>query len=193
MKTIITNLLRLLCLSLLVGMAVMTANGQQGKARLQLTNLERLVDRASETVNVNIDERILRLALKALNPKNPEEAAAIDVVSGLKGIYVRSLSFETEGVYTPADLQAIRQQLRDPDWSQIVGVVSKKGGNNVDVYLATDGERIDGLAVLSFEPKRLTVVNIVGSIDLEKLRKIEGKFGIPELELGRDSKSQPKK
>lgn len=193
MKTIITNLLRLLCLSLLVGMAVMPANGQQGNARLQLTNLERLVDKASETVHVNIDERILRLALKALNPKDPEEAAAIDVVSGLKGIYVRSLSFETEGVYTPADLQAIRQQLRDPDWSQIVGVVSKKGGNNVDVYLATDGERIDGLAVLSFEPKRLTVVNIVGSIDLEKLRKIEGKFGIPELELGRESKSQPKK
>lgn len=57
----------------------------------------------------------------------------------------------------------------------------------------TNGGRIDGLAILSFEPKELTVINIVGSVDLDKLRRLEGQFGVPDLELERDSKPQPKK
>jgi hypothetical protein len=47
----------------------------------------------------------------------------------------------------------------------------------------SEGSVIKGLAVLAAEPKALTVVNVVGSIDLAKLRDIEGKFGIPKFGL----------
>jgi hypothetical protein len=43
---------------------------------------------------------------------------------------------------------------------------------------------IDGIAILALEPRRLTFVNIVGRIDLEKLSQLEGQFGIPELGIG---------
>jgi hypothetical protein len=43
------------------------------------------------------------------------------------------------------------------------------------------GTDVLGLAVLSAEPKELTVVNIVGPVDLEKLAKLEGNLGIPDL------------
>ena len=43
------------------------------------------------------------------------------------------------------------------------------------------GDQISGLAVLSVEDKELTVVNIVGPVDLEKLSRLEGQFGVPEL------------
>ena len=35
--------------------------------------------------------------------------------------------------------------------------------------------------MLVSEAKELTVVNIVGPVDLEKLSKLEGQFGVPEL------------
>ncbi len=38
-----------------------------------------------------------------------------------------------------------------------------------------------GLAIIATEPRQFTVVNIVGSIDLDKLHKLEGRFGIPKL------------
>jgi hypothetical protein len=47
----------------------------------------------------------------------------------------------------------------------------------------SEGSVIKGLAVLAAEPKALTVVNVIGSIDLAKLRDIEGKFGIPRFGL----------
>jgi hypothetical protein len=40
-----------------------------------------------------------------------------------------------------------------------------------------------GLALISSEPRELTIVNIVGVIDLEKLRKLEGQFGVPKIDL----------
>ena len=48
-----------------------------------------------------------------------------------------------------------------------------------------------GLAILSLEPKELTVVNFVGSIDLEKVSALEGKMGIPKMKL--EKTKNPKK
>jgi hypothetical protein len=41
------------------------------------------------------------------------------------------------------------------------------------------GDAIAGMAVLVAESRELTVVNIVGPIDIEKLSQLEGHFGIP--------------
>jgi hypothetical protein len=68
--------------------------------------------------------------------------------------------------------------------------VKTKGGDNVEVYLNMIGDQITGLAVLSLEPKEFTVVNIVGPIDLEKLSKLEGQFGVPDLGIETDKKKK---
>jgi len=70
--------------------------------------------------------------------------------------------------------------LREPAWTRLLNVTSKREGN-VEVYLSLTGSNINGLVVLSAESKELTVVNIVGPVDLEKLAKLEGNLGIPEL------------
>jgi hypothetical protein len=41
------------------------------------------------------------------------------------------------------------------------------------------------MAILCVEPKELTVINIVGSIDADKLRKLEGNLGIPRIHVAR--------
>ena len=43
-----------------------------------------------------------------------------------------------------------------------------------------DGDKINGITVLVAEARELTVVNIVGAIDPEKLGELGGHFGIPD-------------
>ena len=51
----------------------------------------------------------------------------------------------------------------------------------LEVYLLFNGEMVNGLAVLHTDDKELTVVNIVGPVDLDKLAQLEGQFGVPDL------------
>ena len=65
---------------------------------------------------------------------------------------------------------------------------SKKYGENVEVFLSTQGGQIDGIAVVATGPRELVYVNVSGPVDLERLRGLEGRFRIPRLELFRDGK-----
>jgi hypothetical protein len=56
----------------------------------------------------------------------------------------------------------------------------------------TAGEQISGLAVLAVDPKELTIVNIIGPVDLNKLSQLEGQFGVPELDIEAPVKTKPK-
>lgn len=165
-----------LALLLLVGLSA-TAKAQSGK--LELAQLDALASRASQSVDVNIDERLMQLTAKILG-KGEDERKVKELVNGLKGIYVKSFEFEHEGAYTAADIESIRTQLRNPGWSQIVKVNSKKEGS-IEVYLMTVGSIVEGLAVLATDPKEVTIVNIIGPVDLDKLSELEGQFGVPEL------------
>jgi len=150
--------------------------------RIQMGNLDHLATKASQTVDVNIDQRLIQLAAKLLSSEDREEAEVKKLVNGLKGIYVKSFEFDNVGEYSTADIESIRSQLRSPLWSRLVNVTSKRDGS-IEVYLMLSGDQISGLAVLSTDDKELTVVNIVGPVDLDKLVKLEGQFGIPELEI----------
>lgn len=178
MKSLFQTSLKLAAVSLLLIGAGLTARAQD--ARLQLAHLDYLVSKASETVDVNIDEKVMQMTAKFFSSSDPDEKKIKEVISGLKGIYVRSFEFEHEGQYTAVDVESIRSQLRAPGWMRLVSVNSKKEGE-VEVYLMTTGDQISGLAVLAIEAKEITVVNIIGPIDLDKLSRLEGQFGVPDL------------
>ncbi|HEX6649210.1 MAG TPA: DUF4252 domain-containing protein [Pyrinomonadaceae bacterium] len=158
-------------------------------SRIQLSGLDHLAAKASQTVDVNIDERLVKIAARAFSDKDIDEKKIKDLLTGVKGVYVKSFEFETDGQYSPADVELIRSQLRGPGWSRLVGVTSKKDGN-VEVYLLFQGEQVAGLAVLHTDDRELTVVNIVGPVDLDKLAALEGQLGIPDLEIERKPKTK---
>ena len=189
MKSIHIGLIRVLTLGLFLAVAGGTTAMAQD-ARIQTTSLDALAVKASQVVDVNLDERLMQFAAKFLDNKDVDEAAVKKMVNGLKGIHVKVLEFDTEGQYSTADVEALRSQVRNPSWSRIVGVSSKRE-TNVEVYLLMKGPEVGGLAVIAFGPKELMVVNIVGPVDLDKLSKLEGSFGIPELEI-ESQKSKPK-
>jgi hypothetical protein len=168
--------------------------------RLPFAGLEKLEALASETVNVSLDTTLLALAARFMNDDDEDAAKVKALVGGLRGVYVRSYEFGADGAFGPADVEAIRRQLAAPGWSRMAGIRSRKEHADVDVYLWLDGDRIGGLGILASEPRRFTVVNIVGTIDLDQLRRLEG-LGLPKLDLekskdkdkpGKPPKDKPK-
>jgi hypothetical protein len=147
-------------------------------------SLNRLADKAVEVVDVTLDASMLQLASRFLSGKDADEAKVKKMVAGLKGIYVKSYEFEKTGEYQESDVEPIRAQMRGPGWSRIVGVRSRKNGDNADVFLRSDGNQVTGLTVIVTGPKELTVVNVVGPINPEDLRDLGGQFGIPKLDVG---------
>jgi hypothetical protein len=146
-------------------------------------NVEKLAAKAVETVDVTLDAAALQLAGRFLSERQKDESEAKKLVEGLKGIYVRSFEFAKPGEYTQADVDSVRAQLKPPVWSRIVGVQSKKDGENAEVFVRMENSRIAGLAVIAAEPTELTIVHISGNIDPEALGKLGGQFGIPKVEV----------
>jgi hypothetical protein len=143
-------------------------------------DLEKLAERATESVDVTLDQSTLQLASGFLSKDDPDEAQVKRMIGKLKGIYVRSFEFDKEGQYSTSEVQALRTQLKGSNWSRIVGVKSIKS-ENAEIYLLKNGDQIGGIVVLDAEPKELTIVHIDGSISPEELSRLGGHMGIPEL------------
>jgi hypothetical protein len=145
-------------------------------------SVEKLSEKAEESVVVTLDSNMLRLFARF--EKGGGDASTRKLIEGLESIYVRSFQFGWEDEYKPADVEAIRTQFQAPTWSRIVGVRSKGSGSDVDVYFKDGGNgKLGGVVVISAEPRELTVVSIVGSIEPGQLAELGGQFHIPKLEM----------
>jgi len=181
----------LLLVTLLAARPTGAAIQQDDPARIVISDLDKLVDKATRVVDVTLDRKMLQLAAKFLSStRSPDEAEIKELVSGLKGVYVKYFEFDKEQQYSPSDIEPILAQLKGSSWSRMVGVSSTKTGEKVEVYLMSSGDTINGLAVVAAEPKELAVVNIVGNIDIERLARLEGQFGIPKLNLNIDKSTK---
>lgn len=183
-----TVVARLACVALL-----MAARSAGAGPLLELPDFGALADKASESVNITLDSTMLGLASRFLDAEDPADAAARDAIAGIKGIYVRSYAFDTDFAYSTADVERVRRQLTTPGWKRLVEVRSRRERTAVDIFVSLSAAPVesgtaDGLAIIASEPRQFTIVNIVGVIDLDKLHKLAGRFGVPDLELESERK-----
>ena len=159
-------------------------------ARLRLDGLTRLADAASNVTDIGLDPAMLQLAGNFLSSQNESTAPAKQLLSGLTGVYVKSFEFDRDNAYSPSDIEGIRSQFKTSPtpanpltgaWHRVLVTEEKKNGELVEIYMWREGERTGGVAILVAEPRELTVVNLVGDIDLAKLAALQGQFGIPAV------------
>jgi len=164
-------------------------------ARLNLEHLEKLSSKAVEVNNVTLDGDMLQLAAKFLDmdKDDPDAAEAKELLKKLKGIYVKNFEFDEPNQYSQTDVQEIRTQLAAPGWSKIVESRDKRTNENNEIYVMKGpNNTVAGIAILVAEPKELTVVNLVGAVDIDKLSSLAGKFGIPAEEEQQKDKEKDK-
>lgn len=148
---------------------------------LDIPDFSRLKQKASDSVDITIRGPLLRLAsalARSDDDGDSDEAQALNVLRDVHSVHVSNFEFASDDAYSKADIDAVRRQLAAPGWSAVVQT-RKRDDENVDVYLCIEGEKVLGLAVIASDPRSFTIVNIIGDIDIDKLGKLEGQFGIP--------------
>ena len=115
-----------------------------------------------------------------------------DATAGLKRVKVYTLEFDKDGMYNMADAESVRTKVKaDSKWMSLISVKEKGGFTEIMTHKGPTGD-IDGFLILAAEPRELTVVNIIGTLDMNKLAKLGGKFGIPKIEVDKDHKNKNK-
>ncbi|MGH9487499.1 MAG: DUF4252 domain-containing protein [Terriglobales bacterium] len=165
--------------AVLLAAALVGALAAQQPGRIQLT-FPGLAQRAAETSSVTLDGPMLQVGIRMLAAKE-SDAQARQVLSRLKGVYVKSFSFDGRGDYSSQDLEPIRRQLHAPGWEHIMSVHSRRDGRTVNIYLMATAQGVAGMVIIAAYRRALQVVNLVGPIDPAALSQIGGHFGIPRV------------
>jgi hypothetical protein len=148
--------------------------------------LDHLIPLAKEHVVIDMDGAQIKAALAAM-PKDAKEGKLGKGIpaqaAGIEVLQVRTFEFENEGAYKPSDLEDIRRQMGGTGWSKIVSVRETK--ESVDVFLMLKDGEAGGIAVLAAEPKELTVVHILGKLNVKDLQAMVNSkiaFDLAELQ-----------
>ena len=163
--------------------------------RLALPEFSALAKKATQVVDLSLDPSELQTAASFLNSGHDADAHTVNsVVSGMRGLYVRSYHFAHAGEYSRADVRMVLAQLAAPGWKPILSVRQRKAGGEateVNISVLRVGGQTEGMAIVAAKPRELTIVNIVGSIDLSKLAQIQGQFGVPPVGVPARNASAP--
>jgi hypothetical protein len=157
--------------------AAWPAVAQSSAAPFPVTLGKELAARASNYTEVSLDRKMLDFASQFMNDRDDAEGKRI--VQKLNGVYVRSYEFDKPGQYTAADLEAIRRQFETPEWTTLVKERSQNATDDADIFMKLVNNEVQGMFILSAEPKELDFVFISGPIRPEDLSDLSGNFGIP--------------
>ena len=140
-----------------------------------------LAARASNVTEVTLGKNMLSFASKFMNGKNEDEAATCKLIEGLEGIYVREYEFDKEGQYSMAEIEQLRKYFETREWSPIVRERERKNGSTTDVMVKLVNGETQGMFILEVEPKELTIVLILGHVNMDDLGKLKGIGGLGAL------------
>jgi hypothetical protein len=147
----------------------------QGK--LDFSSLDAFKRHSTQTVDIDVGPMRLAIAGWFLGGRDPDTAAARNILKACKAVHVRSYQFGPDFEYPEGEIDALRTQLSGGGWSQLVKVRDRAANENVDVFISLENEKITGFAVIASKPRELTIVNVVGSFDPGQLGELREQFG----------------
>jgi hypothetical protein len=156
-------------------------------AKLDLPDFRSLARDATDSVNISLGPLLLRLCSGLIPADDPDAAATKQLLAGITSIDVRSYQFAKDFAYSGDELASVRRQLAKPGWTPLAQVHNQSQNENVEVYVMTSNDQTEGFALIASQPREITMVNIVGSIKLEDLSRLQKQLHLPKIEPGRDA------
>ena len=150
-------------------------------ARINLPDFGPLEAKAKDCVNITLGPSMLHSVGMFLDGDDPEDVAAKKLLNGIQSIQVRSFEFESDNAYSSADLDAVRKQLGAPGWSALMNVHDRDRKQDVEMYMLMRNEQTRGFALITSEPRRFTIINIVGSVNMSDLPKLQKYLHVDKL------------
>ena len=140
-----------------------------------------LAARASDVTEVTLGKNMLTFAAQFMKGKDEDEDATRQLIEGLDGIYVREYEFDKEDQYSPDQIESLRKYFETSEWSPIIHVRERKSGESTDVLVKMVNGENKGMFILDAEPKELTIVLILGPINVDQLSRLHGIGGLHAL------------
>jgi hypothetical protein len=145
-------------------------------ARVTLPSFAELKSSATDSVDITFGPVALGLMGWLMPDYDKDSANLKRTVQGLRSVQVRSYQFKDDFVYPQADLDALRAQLSQPGWSQLVKVRNQANKENVDVYLALEDRTIKGVTVIVSGLRAFSIINVIGSVQIDQVQGLRTLF-----------------
>lgn len=170
------------CIALLAMLSVPAWGFTSAKLDIDTEDLK---SQADEVVEVNLDGETLQEGSKLLSVRNGINNSVKSVLGGIKGIYRRTYRFALGNPYEEGAMNNLRQQITDGGWAPMIDVQNQTNSSGVTVYSFTskDSSTPNGITVISNDPGEITVLNLVGDVDLEALATVGETLGMPVMSI----------
>ncbi len=149
---------------------------------LDLSFLKGLEAKAKEATEINLGPEQLKLMMGFTSDATKELQ---NLGKSIERVQVRTLEFDKEGMYNIAEMENLRTKLKTGDYLTFLSVKEKGGFTEIAMRKGPKG--MNGFVILAAEPRELTIINIVGELDLASLGKLAGKFGIPNMNIQKET------
>ena len=156
---------------------------------LDLSFLKGLEAKAKQSTDINLGPEQIQLMM-GFSGEGSKELQGLG--KSIERVQVRSFEFDGEGMYSLEDMETLRQKLKSSDFVPLISVKDRKSFTEIVMRKGPQGG-MRGFVILTAEPHEVTVINIVGNLDMQSLSKLTGKFGIPNIQMGPVNKGGKKK
>jgi hypothetical protein len=159
---------------------------------LKLPVFTQLRAQATESVDITLGPLPMKIASWLANDHDGgDDDDAKKALQSLQSLRVQHYEFASDYVYSRAEVDAVRSQLASAGWSQVTRVHDHKKDQDVDVFLCLDRDRITGVAIVASEPREFTIVNAVGSLDLQQVARLRQKYQFDHHAAADDHQTAP--
>ena len=168
-----------LILLVLTVTATAPAQDATGEAALEFATLE---DKADEVVKVNLWGRPLEHAKKLLGLRKNVTDSVRGFMGGLTAVYRRTYRFRGKDA-SKDDVEPVHRQLAEEGWVPLIETEDRQKPESLSVYSYSRDDQVAGMTVVSRGPDEITVLKIMGPMDLEALSAIGSGLGMPVMNL----------
>jgi hypothetical protein len=130
-----------------------------------------LAARASNVDEITLDKKMLTFASNFMSSRDKDDATR-QLIEGLDGIYVRDYEFDKAGQFSAQEIEQLRKYFETSEWSPMVRDQDRKTGESSEVMVKLVNGKSNGLFILDVEPKEVSIVLILGPIDMRDLHKV---------------------
>ncbi len=131
-----------------------------------------IASRASDVSEVTLDKSMLAFAGQFMDK---DDKSVKSLVEGLDGIYIRNYEFAKEGAYSKEEIDQLRSYFTsNGEWHSLVKEHSVKDGESSDIMVKMVNGQNHGMFILTAEPKEISIVFILGPIQMDELKHLNG-------------------
>lgn len=153
---------------------------------------EELKSQADEVVEVNLDGKALEQGSKLLAVRSGISNSFKSVLGSIKGIYRFTYRFALGNPYEIDAMENLHRQMTDSGWAPMIDVQNRKESTGLTVYSYTsEDDSPNGITVISNDPSEITVLNLVGDVDLEALARVGEALGMPVMSISTTELGEP--